>query len=189
MANVVAFERRRARFRTVLSAAVAAAVAVIATLSLGIGVFGQGFGGGADPNNVAATPTGNQTRVPAPSNQTATNNNGSPQGTTYSATDPRSGAKLAVVAESKAWGSQLGITLTKVRGPLTCTLLVIGRDGKSEAAGTWWVMPEGYGTTQHPDPLTLNTSTSMQTGAIDRLEIRAVGSDGANPSTLVSVKL
>src|SRR5581483_11472016 len=66
MANVVAFERRRARFRTVLSAAVAAAVAVIATLALGIGVFGQGSGGGANPDNVAATPTGKQTRVPAP---------------------------------------------------------------------------------------------------------------------------
>ena len=190
LANVIQFERRRARRHSVFSAAVAAAIAVIATLALSIGVFGRGFGGsGADPgNNVAATPTGGKTILNPPSAGTS-KPAGTPTGTTYSSTDPRSGAKLTVVADSKAWGSQLGITLTKVRGPLTCTLLVVGRDGRTEAAGTWWVMAEGYGTTQHPDPLTLSTSTSMQAGAIDRLEIRAVGSDGANPSTLVSVKL
>ena len=186
MANVVAFERRRARFRTVLTGAVAAAVAAIATLALSVGVIGSGLGGGSG-NPVAGSATSSPARASAPSN--AGSNPATPNGTTYSATDPRSGAKMTVVAESKAWGSQLGITLTKVRGPVTCQLLVIGRDGRTEVAGTWWVMPEGYGTTQHPDPLTLTSSTSMQTGAIDRLDIRAVGSDGANPSTLVSVKL
>jgi anti-sigma factor RsiW len=187
MANVVAFERKRARFRTVFTGAVAAAVAVIATLALSVGVFGQGFGGGTDP--VAGPATSSPARASAPSNPGGNGSPTTPNGTTYSATDPRSGAKLTVIAESKAWGSQLGITLTKVKGPTTCSLLVVGRDGRSEVAGTWWVLPEGYGTTQHPEPLTLTSSTSMQAGAIDRLEIRAVGSDGANPSTLVSVKL
>jgi hypothetical protein len=190
MAKVIAFERRRSRFRTVVSAAVAASVAAVATLAVSVSVFGQDSDGGANPGtNVAASatgPGGAQTRVPPPSSSGAPSG---PTGTTYSSTDPRSGAKLTVVADSKLWGSQLNITLTKVRGALTCTLLVVGRDGKTEAAGTWWVLPEGYGTTQHPEPLTLTSSTSMQVAAIDRIEIRAVGSDGANPSTLVSVKL
>jgi hypothetical protein len=192
MRNVVAFERKRSKVRTTFLVAAAAAVAVIATLAISIGFLGtNGAGGGSSGTNPNAV--GGRATVGAPQNTEPGSGdktpgfNGTPTGTQFSATDALSGAKMNVSVASQPWGSELAVTLSKVTGPLTCSLLIVGRDGHSEQAGTWVVSRDGYGTTAHPDPLKFAAPTSMQASAIDRIEVRA--NNGSGASTLVSVKL
>jgi hypothetical protein len=193
MRNVVSIERKRRRTRTSFLVAAAAAVAVLATLALSIGLLRPtGDDAGTNPGtNAGATAGPGRATVGAPSNTAPADQtpglSAPPAGAQFSATDPLSGAKIDLVLDSRPWGSQLSVTLRQVHGPLTCTLLVVGKNGKSEPAGTWNVSSDGYGTTAHPEPLVFAAPTSMQGSAIDRIEVRATGN--GTTSTLVSVKV
>jgi hypothetical protein len=74
-------------------------------------------------------------------------------------------------------GSQVDLRLTGVSGPLTCSLIAVGRDGSRQTVATWSVPPGGgYGTTEHPRPLTVHVAAGLHKSAISHFDVRT--SDG-----------
>jgi hypothetical protein len=173
MLNVVSLERRRSRTRRVLAAA--AAVVVVAA-GLAFGVAGMSLGGGGDTPTPRALPTpGESLRITGLVKR-------------VEATDPVSGARAELALGDKGWGTQVQLKLTKVRGPLKCQLVAVGKDGQSVVAMTWAVPPSGYGTLAQPEPLILNGSASFKTADVDHFEVRpSGGTDDKNP--LVTIPL
>ncbi|MYS24869.1 Putative zinc-finger [Streptomyces sp. DvalAA-14] len=89
-----------------------------------------------------------------------------------SASNAATGASAVVGLSDKGWGSVVDLRLTGVRGPLTCSLIAIGKDGSNQTVATWSVPYEGYGTTEHPKPLTVHGATGLHENAINHFEVR-----------------
>jgi hypothetical protein len=104
---------------------------------------------------------------------------GTPAGEHFATTDPGSGVHLEVYLDAKRWGTQLSVSVEHITGPLTCRLVVVSRDGSTEAVSSWGVPPEGYGTTAHPQPLVLPGSTRIARQDIARIDLVAAGGSGA----------
>jgi hypothetical protein len=67
-------------------------------------------------------------------------------GERITAEDPRSSVKGYVVLHRKAWGTEVELHLAGVPKGSHCRLLVIARDGRRDALGSWYVpYDEGYG--------------------------------------------
>ena len=111
-----------------------------------------------------------------------------PPGTRFQNTDTSTGTTLEIYVNGEDWGSSLTLTLSKIKGPLTCTLIAVGRDGSIAPAATWTVSADGYGMPGHTAPLTLTAAASMSIGNIARVEVRGVTPQGVG-STVVSVPL
>jgi anti-sigma factor RsiW len=150
-------ERRRSTFRRRLALA-----ACLAVLGAGGGLVATGqFGAiqlpGQPPAATSAAP-----KLRAVSQTTGTN--------------------AIVQLDPKKWGSEVTLEITRVRGPVTCHLVAVTRDGRSEIVMGWTVPPEGYGTSAHPDSLVLRGGTAIPRSDMSRLEVRTT-----NGAVLVSV--
>lgn len=88
------------------------------------------------------------------------------------AVDPTTGLEATAALTTKGWGTNVVLQLSKLRGPLTCTLVAVKRDGASEVAMTWAVPPKGYGTPEQPNPLLLSGGSSIARDQLDRFEVR-----------------
>ncbi|MDX3093522.1 zf-HC2 domain-containing protein [Streptomyces sp. ME01-24h] len=86
-------------------------------------------------------------------------------------TDNSTGVKATVGVNKKKWGSEVGLTLAGVKGPLTCRLVVVGKDGSQQTVGSWSVPPAGYGISGQPNPLTLDGSAGMRPDDISRFDV------------------
>lgn len=100
----------------------------------------------------------------------------------HSATNAATGASAVVGITDKGWGTMVGLKLTGVRGPLTCSLIAVGTDGSHQTVATWSVPNAGYGTTAQPAPLTVYGAAGLHEQDISHFEVRAT--DG---TLLVSV--
>lgn len=98
-------------------------------------------------------------------------------GQTYEAA-PGNGVRARISLTGNAWGTGLGLTLSGVRGPLTCELLVIDSTGRSTVAISWTVPEPGYGTQDQPEPLLLPGAIAVARDDITRVEIRATDPAG-----------
>ncbi|MFI6584408.1 anti-sigma factor family protein [Embleya sp. NPDC050493] len=105
-------------------------------------------------------------------------------GTTVAATDPRTGAAARLALESKAWGTNLALELRNVRGPLRCSLVAVGKDGKEQQVSSWTVPAKGYGVPGSEAPLVIRTGTWTPTDQLARFDVRI-----ADGGTLVGVSL
>jgi hypothetical protein len=101
-------------------------------------------------------------------------------GTVYQATN--GGVTARVGLESKGWGTNIGLELAGVTGPLECELVAVSKYGTSRVVSSWKVPPKGYGVPSQPKPLLVFGGAGVDTADIDRLEVRT--SDGR---TLVQV--
>jgi hypothetical protein len=97
----------------------------------------------------------------------------------FAATDPATGVSAAVDVQGRAWGSQVGLALSNVRGPQTCDLVAVSRTGERQTVTTWSIPPTGYGT----DALRTGGGAGFHPADIDHFEVRVLGAD----SLLVSV--
>ncbi|MEW2034384.1 zf-HC2 domain-containing protein [Streptomyces roseifaciens] len=61
------------------------------------------------------------------------------------AVDPATKVDATVSLQPKAWGTHVALRLSHVRGPLTCGLVAVGKDGERQTVTTWAVPPGGYG--------------------------------------------
>ncbi len=93
---------------------------------------------------------------------------------TVSATDPGTGTKAAVAMTDKAWGTDIGLTLTGVEGPQVCDLVAVSTGGDRQTVATWSVPDEGYGVPDHPRPLTVRGGTGIPRDRIDHFEVRTL---------------
>jgi Putative zinc-finger len=141
--------RRQARQRTILSAAAAVTLIVGGPLVAGA-VFG-----GQDPRPA-------QTQAAAPALA----------GTIVSAVNPVNGTSARVGLEPKLWGTQIGLELSGVRGPLQCELVAVSKAGERSVVTSWSVPPKGYGTPENPKPLTSMGGAAFSPAQIDHLEVR-----------------
>lgn len=134
-----AAERRRGWFgrRAGRGPAGWAPLAAAACLLLVIGGLFGGFVlpiGSDDGGGSAAQPPPPATSVPATTAER------------ISASNPASNIKGYVVLRKKEWGTEVELHLAGVPKGSHCRLLVIARDGRRDALGSWYVpYDEGYG--------------------------------------------
>ncbi|KAB2344355.1 zf-HC2 domain-containing protein [Actinomadura rudentiformis] len=93
-----------------------------------------------------------------------------------SANDPGTGVSGTVAMQPKMWGSEVGLELSKVRGPLECELVAIDRKGQAHTVMGWSVPAKGYGLPKSPAPLTAQGGTALKPNEIARFEVRTIGS-------------
>ncbi|WP_433476603.1 anti-sigma factor family protein [Spirillospora sp. CA-142024] len=103
-------------------------------------VVGGLFGGLLFPSRTgdgtAAKPPPSATSTPAPTTA----------GERITAENSKSNIKGYVVLHRKQWGTEVELHLAGVRKGSHCKLLVIARDGRRDALGSWYVpYDEGYG--------------------------------------------
>jgi len=164
MTNVVRLDRRRGRRRVAfgVAAAVAASAAVAAYAAITVNVAP-----GSQPDRPPVA-VGSSS---APANL--------PAGDHFANTDATSGVHLEVVAHGQRWGTQIGVNVSRLSGPLTCRLIAVNSSGGTEIVATWKVPTEGYGTVAQPEPLSLTGATGMNRTDIRRVELQSVASNGA----------
>ncbi len=118
--------------------------------------------------------------------QPATTSPEVPSTASLDVTDARTGVHAVLAIADAPWGSQLWLTLDKVRGPLRCELVAIGWNGSATPIATWRVPVPGYGIDEAPEPLTIQATTAALLRDVREFVIRAVPPDGG-PYVLVTL--
>ncbi|MFC4035232.1 anti-sigma factor family protein [Streptomyces polygonati] len=90
----------------------------------------------------------------------------------HSASNPATGASAVVGLTDKGWGSVVDLKLTGVSGPLTCSLVAVGKDGSHQTVATWSVPDAGYGTDAHRKPLIVHGASGLHESAINHFDVR-----------------
>ncbi|MFG2091103.1 MULTISPECIES: anti-sigma factor family protein [unclassified Spirillospora] len=151
--------RKQRRYRAARALAAAAAGVVL----LG-GALGTGFTLGADREQEppAQPDTGTAALLR--------------DGDQVSASDAGTGVTGTVAMQGKAWGSRIGLKLSKVRGPLQCELVAVDGRGDAHTVAGWSVPAKGYGLPGSAQPhLTLQGGTALNPEEISRFEVRTIG--------------
>lgn len=129
----------------------------------------------AGPLITSAVTSGNGTTpVAAPTATVTASPSVAPVAATVSATDPATGARADVAMRDEAWGTDIGLTLSGVQGPLECDLVAVSTNGYHQTVATWSVPGVGYGEPTHPAPLTIQGTTGIPRGQIDHFEVRTL---------------
>ena len=105
-----------------------------------------------------------------------------PAAAVVSATAP-DGVHASVRMTDRSWGTDIGLTLSGLRGPLSCELVAVSRTGAAQTTSTWSVPGAGYGVPGNPVPFTVMGGTGFPRSQIDHFDVRTL--DG---HTLVTVK-
>ncbi|HXL16925.1 MAG TPA: hypothetical protein VN961_05325, partial [Streptosporangiaceae bacterium] len=95
-------------------------------------------------------------------------------GQLHSATDPGTGVAGTVDLVAKAWGTQVTLDLSKVRGPLECELVAVSRNGERRVVMGWLVPAPGDGVPGHPAHLVIEGGTSIPRGDLARVDVDVV---------------
>jgi hypothetical protein len=103
-------------------------------------------------------------------------------GQLHSATAPGTGAAATVGLVAKAWGTQVTLDLSKVRGPAECELIAVSRTGERRVVMGWLVPAPGDGVPGHPAHLVIRGGTSIPRNDLARVDV-----DVVNGRTLVSI--
>jgi hypothetical protein len=103
-------------------------------------------------------------------------------GQRHSATDPGTGVTGTVGLVAKAWGTQVTLDLSKVRGPVECELIAVSRTGQRRVVMGWLVPAPGDGVPGHPAHLVIRGGTSIPKNDLTRVDV-----DVVNGRTLVSI--
>ncbi|MFD5391663.1 anti-sigma factor family protein [Streptomyces sp. NPDC127074] len=102
------------------------------------------------------------------------------QGKKFSAVDPVTKVDASVSLQQKGWGTSVALKLGNLKGPRTCDLVAIGKDGHEETITTWAVPTSGYGITDgdgsrwSKEPLYAQGGAAMNTDDIERFEVRTL---------------
>ncbi|WP_329302989.1 zf-HC2 domain-containing protein [Streptomyces sp. NBC_00659] len=93
-------------------------------------------------------------------------------------TDAETGVWAQVTTRERLWGSDIEVEVKDAKGPRSCELVAIGKDG-SEQSVTSWMEPA-----DNEAPLTMQGGSSMRSDEIRRFEVRTA--DGEHLVTLNS---
>ncbi|MGW1893625.1 anti-sigma factor family protein [Streptomyces sp. NPDC002004] len=91
-----------------------------------------------------------------------------------SATDAATGVSATVTTADRRWGTDVGLTLARAHGPLTCRLLAVGTHGEKETVATWAVPQDAEGAAGHEPPVVVHGGTALHSSGIDHFEVRTV---------------
>jgi hypothetical protein len=103
-------------------------------------------------------------------------------GKVFAAADAATGTSARVGLEKKRWGTNVGLELSGVKGPLTCELVAVSKTGDRQTVTTWSVPPKGYGVPGSPAPLRTRGGAGLSPDEIVRMEVRTL--DGKNLVTV-----
>ncbi|MCP3818211.1 zf-HC2 domain-containing protein [Streptomyces sp. A3M-1-3] len=84
----------------------------------------------------------------------------------FTATDAVTGVSAALALEEKEWGTDVGLRVTDVPGPSTCSLVAVGRNGEEQTVATWAVA------TASDEPLVAQGAAALGRDEIDHFEVR-----------------
>jgi hypothetical protein len=87
---------------------------------------------------------------------------------------PRIGLTGAVGLVTKAWGTQVTLGLSRIRGALQCELLAVSRTGERRVVMGWFVPVAGYGVPGHPAHLLVQGGTAIAQKDLSRLTVIVV---------------
>lgn len=90
---------------------------------------------------------------------------------THTGKNADTGVKAKVGVTGKKWGTDVALELSGVKGPLTCRLVAVGKDGSQQTVSTWSVSPAGYGTKAQPQPLTVEGGAGMTLDDIKQFDV------------------
>ena len=138
-------QRHRARWQATLAAA-----AGVVLLAAGVGVGLAAASNQGSPPAVAAS------------------------GQQHSAVDPVTHVAGTVSLVAKAWGTQITLDLSRIRGPLTCDLVAVSRTGETQVALSWKVTAAGDGVPGHPAHLIIAGGTSIPRKDLTRIDVNVV---------------
>ncbi|WP_433477527.1 zf-HC2 domain-containing protein [Spirillospora sp. CA-142024] len=93
-------------------------------------------------------------------------------GDRFHATNASTGASGTVGLVDKGWGTQVGLELRGVKGPLKCHLEAVGKNGDRSVVAGWSVPDKGYGVPGSPKPLIMQGGTGLGRDQIDHFEVR-----------------
>ncbi|WP_149264956.1 zf-HC2 domain-containing protein [Actinomadura sp. K4S16] len=93
-------------------------------------------------------------------------------GEKFHAANASTGASGTVGLVDKGWGTQVGLELKGIRGPLKCHLEAVSRDGERTVVAGWRVPDKGYGVPDQPKPLVMQGGTGLTRQEIDHFEVR-----------------
>lgn len=156
-------ERRAQKRRRGFYLVAAAAALIIGGPVVAVATNGDGGGGGTEGNRTvqAANPAkelfaGIKDKV--------------------TGTDSSTGVTATVGLSEKLWGTETGLELKGVKGPLKCSMVFVSKDGARETAASWSVPKWGYGlpdakTEQAKNPLYVSGGVAMSPDKIDHVEI------------------
>lgn len=134
------------------------------------------------PTAVFATTGGDTTSVAKPVPTVTTKSTGNAKDDfgdmpdRVSATDPATKVTATVASSPKAWGVSAILELGGVKGPLKCSLIVVGKNGSRETMSNWSVPTQGYGikdatTEAARNPLYIHGGTAFSADEIDHYEV------------------
>jgi hypothetical protein len=182
MIGEVKRERRRANSRRLYS--LAAAVVVFAMLSIGA-LFAGAQWLAPEQSGPTQVQRGPAQLDPLPLGDGAGVGGPDFAGERVANSDARSGVRLDAGLVPKDWGTQVQFAVSNIKGPLTCRLVAVRTDGRSEVLSTWTVGEKGWGTAANQQSLVLPAVTALPRSQIAHLQIQSVDANGAT-ETLVT---
>jgi hypothetical protein len=90
--------------------------------------------------------------------------------------DAATGVKGMVAMRTKGWGTDIGMDLGHVRGPLVCKLVAVSKAGERRTVTEWGVPPEGYGFPGAPSSLQVHGGTAIGRADFARFDVQVEGS-------------
>ena len=96
-------------------------------------------------------------------------------GVRHSATDPSTHAVGIVATRAQPFGTEVGLDLSNVRGPLTCRLVAVMRSGEQRPVTEWAVPPKGYGVPGSPAHLQVHGGVSVKPSDVSRYDVLIEG--------------
>jgi hypothetical protein len=96
-------------------------------------------------------------------------------------TDTRTGVTGTVAMRGTGWGTDVGLELSHLRGPLVCRLVAVSTTGERRTVTEWSVPPRGYGVPGAPASLRVHGGTALARTGLARFDVVA------GRSTLLSI--
>jgi hypothetical protein len=93
------------------------------------------------------------------------------RGERHTATDPASRATAIVAVRPAKFGTEVGLDLANLRGPLTCRLVAVTRSGQQQPVTEWAVPPKGYGVPGSRAHLQVHGGIAAQRADIERFDV------------------
>ncbi|AEV87933.1 hypothetical protein ACWT_6922 [Actinoplanes sp. SE50] len=185
MIREVRSDRQRANSRRLYS--LAAAVVIFAMLSIGaLFAGGKWLGSDTSKNPATTAQRGSDQLDPLPDSNGLGIGGTALPGENHSSADSRTNVRGAVGLETKDWGTQISFAVSNLKGPKTCALTIVHRDGTSERVATWTIGAKGWGTAANPAPLMLQAVTGTPRDDIAHVQVQEL-TPGGGSETLVSI--
>ncbi|WKK21634.1 zf-HC2 domain-containing protein [Streptomyces olivoreticuli] len=108
------------------------------------------------------------------------------EGEKIGAVDPATKVDATVSLQEKPWGTHVALKLANVKGPLTCDLVAVGKNGERQTVTTWAVPAGGYGlagtgsnnagkaSKWNKEPLYTHGGAGLNRNDIARFEVRTL---------------